>query len=172
MLGEKGDHAVVDPAAVAELHGHAHIAREHRQETGERRQLVRGELGPELHQHRSEFGSELPRAREEQVERRRYVAQPVLVCDLLRHLERELEVVRHALGPVAQRARRRDGVEGRVDFDSVERPRVDAKEVEPVASLLDKRARPRRRSSTLGAESHRFFMLGACGFTHHGRTVR
>ena len=75
------------------------------------------------------------------------VAQPPLVRDLLRQLEREGEAVRRALAPPAHGLRRRDGVERGIHFDRVERARVHRRGSRRAACRRDRTARPTRRSS-------------------------
>ena len=72
---------------------------------------------------------------EELFERGGDVPEPVFVRDFLRKLERELELVRHTIGPVAQRLRRGDRVERRIDFDRVEGTRIDAQEFDRPGAL-------------------------------------
>src|SRR4051812_10467959 len=62
MLGEQRNHAVVNPAAVAEFDRETRVTRKLGKELRERRKLRRPELGAELDEDRSELGSELARA--------------------------------------------------------------------------------------------------------------
>src|SRR5689334_8895209 len=91
VLGEESEHAVVDPAALPELDGETHVARQPGEHRGERGQLDRPEVGSELDQNRTELLAELAGAVVELERDIVGVAQPALVRDLLRELQREGE---------------------------------------------------------------------------------
>src|SRR6185437_5737497 len=86
------------------------------------------ELRTELNQHRPEFGAEGANSIEERSGDVGTVAQLVFVRNLLRHLERESEVSKAALGTSLYGALRWNRIERRIDYDVVERAGVDRKE--------------------------------------------
>ena len=148
VLGEQREHAVVNPAALPELDRESDVARQLRKKLRDGRKLRRREVGTELNENRAELVAELARAVEELRGEIVDVAQAPLVGDLLRHLEREDEIVRRSLRPAANGLRHRARVEGRIDLDRVERARVDGEKVRRARVPPDRTGRPRHRSSS------------------------
>src|SRR5690242_4988713 len=129
VLGEQRQHAVVNPAALTKLDRESHVARQRRQKVRECRQLGRCEVGTELNQNWTELVLELSRSIEELARHLTSVSQSPLMRDLLRHLQREGKSWWGSVRPPAHRLGRRHGVEGRVDFDGVEGPRIDREKI-------------------------------------------
>src|SRR5258705_9537423 len=99
MLREQREHAVGDPAAMAELDAEADVARQGGQQLRQRRQLDRSEVRSELDEDGTELLTQLTSAVVEQVRDVVGVAESPLVGDLLRQLEREGEAVRRTIIP-------------------------------------------------------------------------
>src|ERR1051326_178708 len=129
MFGEQRQHAIVNPSALPKLDREHHVARQHRQKTGERRKLVRREVWAELNQNRTQLVIQLARAFEEFRRDLSDISQPPLVSDLLRHLQRECKAWRRAISPATYGLARRNRVEGGIHFDRIERARINREEV-------------------------------------------
>ena len=101
------------------------------------------------------FATELARAIEE--ERRRVLgrAQPLLVRDLLRELQRKEKIIRRAGGPSTHDLRRRNRIEGRVDLNGVEGARVQREIVRRASAVGIKRAHPGVVVPSLGTDPDR-----------------
>ena len=116
-VAKQRDHAFGDPPAMPELDGESQVGRNLSHEIDERWKLVRLEVGPELHENRTELVLQLSRALIEHFADSEGITQPLLVRYLLRQLQREDEIVRSAIVPALECCRRWDAVEGRIDFD-------------------------------------------------------
>src|SRR6185312_10565171 len=118
-------------------------------------QLGWPELRTELNQHRPESGAECADPIEELIGEVGAVAQLVFVRNFLRHLEREREVSRSALGPTLHGAFRWNRIERRIDFDGVERASVHRKKISRACIGWIERSQPGIIVPALCSDPHR-----------------
>src|SRR6185437_4287923 len=125
-----------------ELDGHLRIARQRRKKRCECRQLRRSKLRTELNQHGPQLGAECADAVEELGGEVRAIAQPMLVRDLLRKLQREGKMPRRALGPTLYRSLWWHRVERGIDFHGIERACIHGEEIGGARVRRIERAHP------------------------------
>src|SRR5205823_3900856 len=141
------------PARVADLEGAGQVMGElvvvGREPLG-----VEAQVGRQLEEERPELlaegGGELAEALDELAR----VAEPELVGDALRGLEREAEAGRRLPGPAGEERRRREALEGVVDLHRTELPRVEPEHLARGEVLGVERPAPRGVAEARGADEH------------------
>ena len=155
VFGEQREQSLVNPATLPKLDGEPDVAGQRREKGGHGRQLRRAEFGSELDEHWSQFRSQLPGHGEEALGQIGAAPQPMLVRDLLRQLERELEISAHARRPAANGPHTGNRVERGVDLDGVESARVGREEIGRFRAVRIKRPDPGIVVPALGSEANR-----------------
>src|SRR6185312_2669976 len=115
----------------------------------------RSKLRTELNQHRPELGAECADAIEELGGEVRAIAQPMLVRDLLRKLQREGKMPRRALGPTLYLALGWHRVARELDSNGIERARIHGEEIGGACVRRIERAHPGIVVPALCPDPHR-----------------